>query len=533
MNIIPPYDFLKEGDSAVRSFRSGPTRFLRGGRMTKWKGQVASFAPFLAQIVVYIAGLSFAVGFSIGAAEAANRYWDPNGTALGRGGTGTWDISSGYWSPNGDGVSGPFSPWNNTAFDSAIFGGTAGTVTLIGSIAAQNLTFETNGYILAGGTLTLGNSAAPTITTNGVNATINSVIAGTNGLTKLGGGALALNGVNTFAGSINVNGGELSINGSAALGAAGNSVVMAGNTTLRSAGSLSDRVISLASGQVSVAGAGVGNAHFAGAGGLLATNTVNLTDSTNSFSGAMNMAGTGGQTSFSSIANKGVASALGAGTDPIGVFSNGVYVEDGNFYATYTGGAASSDRDWMLRAQHWARAGIVNAGTGTLTLSGNIVVNYAGSAGRTGSGVFSTSSADLDLQGVIGGGNNSNYVIFGGGGVNRKITLGSANTYTGGSQLENVTVEVQKLADIGLASSLGTGQATGNINILNQGVLACTGTGDTTNRSFTVDGAARIANIGTGALNLSGAVTFRAGGTPNDTLPLGARGTSTTTCFPA
>src|SRR5688572_9933814 len=56
--------------------------------------------------------------------QAATRYWDVNGTALGFGGTGTWNTTSAFWSPNNDGVSGPFSPWNNAALDDAFFGGT-------------------------------------------------------------------------------------------------------------------------------------------------------------------------------------------------------------------------------------------------------------------------------------------------------------------------------------------------------------------------------------------------------------------------
>lgn len=92
-------------------------------------------------------------------AQAVDRYWDPNNTVLGSGGTGIWNTTSAFWSPNSDGVSGPYSAWNNAALDDAFFGGTAGTVTLGGPITVHNMAFLTNGYVLNGSTLTLGGVA--------------------------------------------------------------------------------------------------------------------------------------------------------------------------------------------------------------------------------------------------------------------------------------------------------------------------------------------------------------------------------------
>lgn len=124
-------------------------------------------------------------------AQAADRYWDVNGSGVGLGGTGVWNAAPGFWSDSSDGVSGPFTnPWNNAApgGDNAFFGGPSGTVatvTLGMPVTAHNLTFDANTtYTLAGSTLTL-TGATPTITTNG-NATISSVLAGSAGLTKAG-----------------------------------------------------------------------------------------------------------------------------------------------------------------------------------------------------------------------------------------------------------------------------------------------------------------------------------------------------------
>src|SRR3546814_17469812 len=92
-------------------------------------------------------------------------------------------------------------PWNNTALDNAIFGGTAGSVTLDAPITVHNLTFNTAGYTLDGSTLTLA-GVDPTIAANSGTPTINSVIAGTAGLTKTGHGILHLTGANTFRGGL-------------------------------------------------------------------------------------------------------------------------------------------------------------------------------------------------------------------------------------------------------------------------------------------------------------------------------------------
>src|SRR3546814_19743372 len=80
-------------------------------------------------------------------------------------------------------------PWNNTALDNAIFGGTAGSVTLDAPITVHNLTFNTAGYTLDGSTFTLA-GVEPTIAANSGTHTINSVIARTARLNQTGDGIL-------------------------------------------------------------------------------------------------------------------------------------------------------------------------------------------------------------------------------------------------------------------------------------------------------------------------------------------------------
>ena len=146
--------------------------------------------------------ISALIGIGL-SAQAATQY------ANGSGGF-TWDNgSTAKWaSASGGAYTGTWTSGND-----AVFEGTAGTVTL-SSPTAHNLTFNTTGYILSGGsTLTL-NGSAPTFTiSSGISATIGnntaSVIGGSAGMNLAGAGTLTLSGsaVNTFTGGLNVGSG--------------------------------------------------------------------------------------------------------------------------------------------------------------------------------------------------------------------------------------------------------------------------------------------------------------------------------------
>jgi autotransporter-associated beta strand protein len=157
-------------------------------------------------------------------------YWDSNGTA-GLGGSGTWSnsISQTGWTTNSSGLaaSGIYA-WGSTSGNvtagaglAAVFGGTAGTVTVSGTVQTYSgLSFEADGYTLTGGTISLAgaSSANNTITVSTGTATINSALDGTNGLTKAGAGTLRLGGTNTFSGGTTLSTGTLTLQSSNALG---------------------------------------------------------------------------------------------------------------------------------------------------------------------------------------------------------------------------------------------------------------------------------------------------------------------------
>ncbi|HEY5807044.1 MAG TPA: autotransporter-associated beta strand repeat-containing protein, partial [Povalibacter sp.] len=205
-------------------------------------------APFPHRVSAWTLTLT-AVALSTGA-HAQTLNWDANGATAGSGGTGAWDTTAPRW------FNGTYQAWNNSALSDAVFSSTAGTVTLGTPITVHNLTFNTTGYVLSGGTLTLG-GVNPTITTNATTTTINSVIAGSAGLIKAGSGTLVLAGVNTFSGLAVVQLGTLSITNDAALGIA--TLSLANGTTFNFNATSSSNALTLNGGFVNVTGTGTFN----------------------------------------------------------------------------------------------------------------------------------------------------------------------------------------------------------------------------------------------------------------------------------
>ncbi len=450
-------------------------------------------------------------------AGAATRYWDVNGTAAGSGGTGIWNLTNLSWGPSGDGTTGPFaSAWSNAALDDAIFGGTAGTVTLGAPITAHNLGFNTSGYILTGNTLSLA-GASPTITTNMAStgfARIASIIAGTAGLTKAGDGTLELtNTGNTFSGGILLTGGTLHGASDAALGQVGNAITTAAgaNVDLRIDGASTQRSVTIGNGgNLTLSGTGVGSARISGSGNVVVTSAlaggpiVRLSNNASNYTGTTTFNGiTGvGIAEFTSIADLGQASALGA---PTTVANGTIYVNQVNQYSDgvhYVGAGNSSNRNWEITG---GSANIRNLGTGALTLTGGMDVRNGGGLGIT------AVTADINLAGVLAG---AGYTFRAEPG--RAITITGANTFTGVPTLTGL-VRVSTLADSGAASALGVAN---QVN-LTDATLSYTGGATRSDRSWVINGASSLLINGTSGLILDGGVAFSAGAPNPDSLTLG------------
>lgn len=157
-----------------------------------------------------------------------NLTWDTNDTATGTGGSGNWDTSSSNWFNGTDSQ-----PWQNPAFDNAIFGGTPGTVTLTTSVNVHNITYDASDYVINGSMLILGGDG-PSIIVSGPVATINSNLGGSSGFRKSGTGTLILTADNLgFSGVTMITAGTLRVDNANALGAstAASDLVLNKNST--------------------------------------------------------------------------------------------------------------------------------------------------------------------------------------------------------------------------------------------------------------------------------------------------------------
>ena len=169
------------------------------------------------------------------AAQAADYYWDSNGSSispsrLGDTGSLVWGTSANVVTisnPMGRAFLGGTVAGANTATtsaDSILFGtegmGLGATASTIGVVAGgrtiNNITFGTgqaNEVTLSGGggsiTLAINVAVVPSIRVNNTSNTIGAVLAGTSGMTKAGAGTLILTGANTYTGTTTITGGGI------------------------------------------------------------------------------------------------------------------------------------------------------------------------------------------------------------------------------------------------------------------------------------------------------------------------------------
>ena len=164
----------------------------------------------------------------------------------------------------------------------------------------------------------------------------------------------------------------------------------------------------------------------------------------------------------------------------------------------------------------------IGVDTGTLDLTGTFTPNTTGRfLTLVGPGTGGT------VSGLVQDGSVTNTLAVQKEGTGTWTLANTANTYTLQTVINAGVLSVPKLSLGGVVSSIGSStNAAGNL-VLNGGTLKYTGTGDTTDRQFTIGlNSATLDASGSGALNLSSAAPVTLLGTDN-THTLTLKGTST------
>ena len=429
--------------------------------------------------------------------RAANLYWDSDATAAGNntgtgaglGGTGNWDTTTANWYNASSDVA-----WANAGSDTAFFYGTAGTVTLTTPITVGGLNFGATGFTLTGSatnTLTLGGTT-PTITlATGVSqATINTLIVGSTGLTFDGGastGTLFLNSASasTYTGATLIGSGTLRIGSLTSLGASGAS----NTTTVNSGGALRISVTGTVAAEIlSLTGTGVssGGALVVDS-GLAATWSGAIT--TASGGATINVGAnsifspTGGLTMTGNLTKSGVGKLTLATTGATGTGT--LAINAGTF--SITSSAATT---------FWNGGNITVGSTGTLQTTGSgtdsigatnlaaITVNAGGVLDWQQTGAETLTSITLNGAGINGTGALTTNAFTAGGAITGTISLASDTTIgallSGGflKAITPITGNGFALTKVGLGSFIATPATTGTLPfgdgniVLKEGTLA-------------------------------------------------------------
>ena len=426
-----------------------------------------------------------------------NRWWDgaittgvTNGVS--EGGGGTWNTSTTNWD-RGFGYAAPVA-WNNSNLALAIFGGTAGTVTLGTDITAGGIrTAHTTGtYTLSGGgTLTLDvETGTPVIEVPAGTLAISSTLAGTKGLQKNGSGTLQLTGTNNLSGGFILNAGTLIVTGSSSAFGTGVLTINGGQIRANAAGQVSTTANNQVwNGNFSLSRGGSGTATWNFTGDVLLGANVTLTHaddfSITALAGDISDGGTnrvltlaarngssitlsganthgGGTTLSSGTLRINHASALGTGTFTISGVSTINNVTGGPLTLAHDNPQAWNN-NFTFTGTH-----DLDLGMGAVTMNGN----------RT----LTVSAGTLTVGGGIGQSGSNRALIKEGAGT---LRLSGANTYSG-----STTVNAGVL-------SLTGGSQNSAINMNTGSVLALTlGSPVTSTKALTLNSGSIVRIIG-------------------------------------
>jgi fibronectin-binding autotransporter adhesin len=398
----------------------------------------------------FIAFLAASHGLLHTTATASSLEWKGSTTGLGGGTNQTWDTdtTANWW----DGASLVKWPAPGGTDDDAVFGGTAGTITIT-TATANDITFNTNGYTLSGGTLTL-NGTTPTITVGGGSgASISSTINGSSGLVKAGGGGLTLSGANGYSGGTTLSGGAITVGNNSALGSG--TLTMNGGTLTAGVGPTTTLSNSL---QID----GSGSVFNAPSGANLELNG--------------NMTGSGSV----SVAGQWAVSLGGNNSGFTGTWTSGSE-NPNNITSFANANSGSASAAWVLNGGR-----MVNGNNSSPTISLGSLSGSGGILSNNTSGLVTYSVGGLNTNTTFSGQIQN---AWGGGGTTAITKVGSGtwtltgnNSYSGGTTISGGTIVV------GNNSALGSGTIVMNGGTLRAGVSPTT----TLSNSLQIDGTGNV-----------------------------------------
>ena len=407
---------------------------------------------FRSALLTHVLASSLLLG-TLTSAVQAQRTW--NGPI-----NGTWDATNTNW----DGVSG--TPWdaingpgNTATFNTASLGAIVNT-----TVYTNGITFggSSSGGLGGPGTINLAGST-PSIT-NGVSATINTILGGTAGLTKNGAGILTLNGANTYSGATTISAGAVQINNAASLGSVVDGTIVIGGAQLRLGGGIS------VAEALTINGLGTGTTNATR--GALSNNSGN-----NTYTGKITL----GSNSAINFRN---GNSLTLNVGDVLVIGDGDAIDLSNRTLSLYSDNASS----VLNINDKITDTGVLPATGGLTVSGVGTVNL--NAANTFTGTTTLNQGTLAL-GNVNALQFSTLDTTGSGDRNTTFTVSGTNTYNLGGLAGNDAINI-------------------NANTLSVGA-----NNESTSYTSVISGAGGLTKVGTGILTLGNNQEYTGGTTVN------------------